>query len=65
MSTIESAEVFGTSYAIPDGLLHPGDTPGLGVSSDEELAAFDYAPAYLPINRLAGPEHARLVRSCV
>ncbi|MGP9582844.1 D-mannonate dehydratase ManD [Brachybacterium sp. AOP35-5H-19] len=45
--------VFRTSYRFEDGLLHPGDTPGLGVELDEEAAAkHDYQPAYLPVNRL-------------
>jgi mannonate dehydratase len=34
--------------------MHPGDAPGLGVELDETLAAtFPYAPAYLPVARLA------------
>ena len=38
---------------VQDGFLHPGDTPGLGVTVDEEAAAkFQYRPAYLPVNRL-------------
>ena len=46
-------EVFRTSYTFEDGLLHPGDNPGLGVDYDEQLAAsFEYTPAYLPVNRL-------------
>jgi mannonate dehydratase len=45
--------VFQTSYTFENGLLHPGNTPGLGVEYDEALAAtFDYTPAYLPVNRL-------------
>lgn len=45
--------VFRTSYRFEDGLLHPGDTPGLGVDLDEEAAAaHEYVPAYLPVNRL-------------
>ncbi|GAA4520675.1 D-galactonate dehydratase family protein [Brachybacterium paraconglomeratum] len=45
--------VFRTSYRFEDGLLHPGDTPGLGVELDEEAAAgHEYVPAYLPVNRL-------------
>ncbi len=47
-------EVFHTGYTFTDGLLHPGDAPGLGVELDEVLAArFPYSPAYLPVNRLA------------
>jgi mannonate dehydratase len=46
-------EVFRTSYTFEGGLLHPGTSPGLGVDYDEDLAAqFEYAPAYLPVNRL-------------
>jgi mannonate dehydratase len=46
-------EVFQTSYTFADGLLHPGNNPGLGVSYDDDLAeAFAYTPAYLPVNRL-------------
>ena len=46
-------EVFRTSYTFVDGLLDPGENPGLGVELDEEAAAaFEYTPAYLPVNRL-------------
>ncbi|MEU6733366.1 D-mannonate dehydratase ManD [Streptomyces physcomitrii] len=46
-------EVFRTSYRFEQGLLHPGESPGLGVELDEEAAArFPYTPAYLPVNRL-------------
>jgi mannonate dehydratase len=46
-------EVFRTSYTFTDGLLHPGDNPGLGVELDEDAArSFAYKPAYLPVNRL-------------
>ncbi|WP_129662477.1 D-mannonate dehydratase ManD [Phytoactinopolyspora endophytica] len=49
----ETLEVFKTSYSFTDGLLHPGETPGLGVEYDEQLAEkFPYDPAYLPVNRL-------------
>ncbi|ASK65927.1 bifunctional D-altronate/D-mannonate dehydratase [Brachybacterium avium] len=45
--------VFRTSYRFADGLLHPGENPGLGVELDEEAAArHAYQPAYLPVNRL-------------
>jgi mannonate dehydratase len=45
--------VFTTSYTFTDGLLHPGDNPGLGVEYDDDLGStFDYSPAYLPVNRL-------------
>ncbi|MEU8573516.1 D-mannonate dehydratase ManD [Streptomyces asoensis] len=46
-------EVFRTSFRFEDGLLHPSDTPGLGVELDTEAARrFPYEPAYLPVNRL-------------
>lgn len=46
-------EVFRTSYTFTDGLLDPGEAPGLGVELDDEVAArFEYTPAYLPVNRL-------------
>ena len=49
----ETLQVFRTSYTFEDGLLHPGDNPGLGVDYDDDLAAgFEYTPAYLPTARL-------------
>lgn len=49
----DTLEVFQTSYTFENGLLHPGNNPGLGVEYNEELAAsFEYTPAYLPVNRL-------------
>jgi mannonate dehydratase len=49
----ETLSVFRTSYTFENGLLHPGDKPGLGVDYDDDLAAtFEYTPAYLPVNRL-------------
>ena len=46
-------EVFQTTYTFVDGLLDPGESPGLGVELDESAAAaFEYTPAYLPVNRL-------------
>jgi mannonate dehydratase len=46
-------EVFRTSYTFHEGLLHPSDTPGLGVEYDDTAAAaHEYSPAYLPVNRL-------------
>ena len=46
-------EVFRTSYTFVDGLLDPGEKSGLGVELDEVVAgSFEYAPAYLPVNRL-------------
>ena len=49
----ETLDVFATSYTFTDGLLHPGNNPGLGVDYNDELAdTFSYTPAYLPVNRL-------------
>ncbi|MDQ0278298.1 mannonate dehydratase [Arthrobacter silviterrae] len=49
----ETLAVFHTSYTFRDGLLHPGNNPGLGVDYDDALAAtHPYTPAYLPVNRL-------------
>ena len=46
-------EVFRTSYTFAEGLLHPGDSTGLGVEIDETAAlAYPYIPAYVPVNRL-------------
>ncbi|OMH31466.1 D-mannonate dehydratase ManD [Tersicoccus sp. Bi-70] len=46
--------VFEQSLTFVDGLLHPGDQPGLGVElNEEEAAKYAYQPAYLPYNRLA------------
>ncbi len=53
-SACDTLEVFRTSFRFEDGLLHPSDTPGLGVELDTEAAGrFPYQPAYLPVNRLA------------
>jgi mannonate dehydratase len=50
--TEETDEVFPHSYTFKDGLMFPGDAPGLGVDLDEELAArYPYQRAYLPVNR--------------
>ncbi|TDW30579.1 D-mannonate dehydratase ManD [Cryobacterium psychrophilum] len=49
----DTLSVFDTSYIFENGLLHPGNNPGLGVGYNEELAAgFEYTQAYLPVNRL-------------
>ncbi|MFD7920089.1 D-mannonate dehydratase ManD [Streptomyces sp. NPDC059740] len=46
-------EVFRTSWTFEDGLMHPGDAPGIGVEFDEDAAArYPYSPKYLPVNRL-------------
>jgi len=51
--TKETDEVFQRTYSFSDGMLHPGEVPGLGVEIDEKLAAkFPYKRAFLPVNRL-------------
>lgn len=51
--TEETDAVFPHGYSFADGMMHPGDAPGLGVDIDEELAAgYEYRRAYLPVNRL-------------
>jgi len=51
--TPETDAVFPHAYRFADGMLHPGDAPGLGVEIDEVLAqTFPYDRAYLPVNRL-------------
>jgi mannonate dehydratase len=51
--TARTHEVFRPAFTFSDGHLHPGDTPGIGVDLDEELAAaHPYQAAYLPVNRL-------------
>jgi len=48
----ETERVFRHAYTYADGMMHPGDVPGLGVDLDEFLAAeYPYQPAYLPVNR--------------
>lgn len=56
----ETDRVFPHSYTFEDGMMHPGDVPGLGVDIDEDLAAeYPYERAYLPINRkLDGTMHS-------
>jgi len=55
----ETERVFPHAYKFENGLMHPGDAPGLGVDINEELAAkYPYAAAYLPVNRkLDGTMH--------
>jgi mannonate dehydratase len=49
----ETDAVFPHDYALREGRLHVGDTPGHGVDIDEALAArFPYAPKQLPVARL-------------
>jgi mannonate dehydratase len=51
--TDDTDRVFPHAYEFRDGLMHPGDTPGLGVDLDEKLASsFPYRRAYLPTARL-------------
>jgi mannonate dehydratase len=51
--TPETDEVFPHGYTFADGMMHPGDRPGLGVDIDEERAAtYEYKRAFLPVNRL-------------
>ncbi|NIJ39674.1 mannonate dehydratase [Sphingopyxis panaciterrae] len=51
--TAETDAVFPHAWRFADGMLHPGEAPGLGVDIDEALAGtFPYARAYLPVNRL-------------
>ncbi len=51
--TAETDAVFPHAYRFADGMLHPGDAPGLGVEIDETLAeGYPYKRAYLPVNRL-------------
>src|SRR3984893_13489210 len=56
----ETDRVFSHSYTFTDGMMHPGDAPGLGVDIDEQLASkYPYGRAYLPINRkLDGTMHS-------
>lgn len=52
LHTAETDAVFPHAYRFDDGIMHPGDAPGLGVELDESLAAtFPYKRAYLPVNR--------------
>jgi mannonate dehydratase len=56
----DTDRVFPHTYRFADGMLHPGEGPGLGVELDETLAAtFPYQRAYLPTNRkLDGTVHS-------
>jgi len=55
----DTDRVFPHAYSFADGLMHPGDAPGLGVDIDEGLAStFPYQQAYLPVaRRLDGTMH--------
>ena len=47
------SEVFTTHWTFEDGLMHPGDAPGIGVEFNEEAAArYPYQRKYLPVNTL-------------
>lgn len=52
-------QVFPHAYKFEDGLMYPGEAPGIGVDIDEELAKkYLYQRAYLPVNRkLDGTMH--------
>ena len=58
--TEETDRVFPHAYTFTDGVMHPGDKPGLGVDIDEALASkYPYHRAYLPVNRkLDGTMHS-------
>ncbi|MET0695184.1 MAG: D-mannonate dehydratase ManD [Propionibacteriaceae bacterium] len=46
--------VFEQSFTFVDGMLHPGENPGLGVELNvDEAGKYPYETAYLPYNRLA------------
>jgi len=46
--------VFQQSFTWTDGMLHPGDQPGIGVELNvDEAGKYPYETAYLPYNRLA------------
>ena len=49
----QTDQVFPHAYTFKDGMLHPGEAPGHGVSLDEDLAAgLPYQRASLPVARL-------------
>jgi mannonate dehydratase len=51
--TAETDAVFPHAYSFAEGMMHPGEAPGLGVDIDEQLAAgHEYKRAFLPVNRL-------------
>ena len=58
--TAETDAVFPHAYTFSEGLMYPGDSPGLGVDIDEAAAAsYPYTRAYLPVNRkLDGTIHS-------
>ncbi|GAB3807173.1 D-galactonate dehydratase family protein [Humibacter antri] len=53
MHSPATLEVFRTTFSFENGMLAPGEAPGLGVEYDDVAAAgYSYASAYLPVNRL-------------
>lgn len=49
----KTAMVFETSFTWQNGMLHPGENPGLGVELNvDEAGRYPYEQAYLPYNRL-------------
>jgi mannonate dehydratase len=49
----QTHELFRPSYTFAEGVLAPGDAPGLGVDYDDSVGeAHPYEAAYLPVNRL-------------
>lgn len=49
----QTMEVFDCGWSFDNGLMHPGNRPGLGVELNEKLAEkYPYEPAYLPVARL-------------
>lgn len=51
--TDTSNEVFSYDLKMEDGMIHVGDSPGLGVDFNEEAAAkYPYNRSYLPVSRL-------------
>ena len=60
--TKETDEVFQRTYTFSDGMLHPGEVPGLGVEIDEKLAAKYPLQTRLPAGEPAGGrQHVQLV----
>ena len=57
--TPETDKVFPHAYSFENGVMHPGESAGLGVDIEESLVAqYPYQRAYLPINRkLDGTMH--------
>ncbi len=50
---VPTMEVFQPAFSFADGMLVPGEVPGLGVTFDDAAAAhFPYKQSYLPVNQL-------------